>query len=344
MTGGHPDDQLGALLAEELRTLVGPCDVVDLSRLKGGYSREMWSFDLVSEGGRRQRELIVCMDRAGGVVGQGSQALTRVEEGRLLGSLHAVGVPVPDVMTYGDSGSRLGRPFLVMERLPGTTAIGPLHRDPRYAAARHVLGLQLAERLACIHGCPAVVGALGAAPDPAAVFGRQLGQWSAELSATPQACTPVFARAVRWLEHHPAPPPAAVAIVHGDYRTGNILHVCDRVRGPRFTAVLDWEMAHLGDPLEDVAWAALVCWRIGTNRVGGVVELDEWPDVYARVSGRPADRAAVRIWSVLASVKMACLLHRARHSLEEGSERALLDRLFEDLEGELDSTLAQPVW
>ena len=341
MTDGNSEDQLRAILVEELEPMVGASDVVSLTRLNGGYSREMWSLDLVSEGAHRG--LVVCLDRPDSVVGQGPQALNRVQEGRLLKSLHALGAPVPDVLTWGDSTSGLGRPFLVMERLPGTTAIGPLQRDPRYVQARDRLGRELAERLAGIHACPAVEEALGAEPAPAEVFARQLGQWSAELSATPQACTPVFRRAVDWLGCHRAPPPAAVTIVHGDYRTGNILHVCDEESAPCFTAVLDWEMAHLGDPMEDVAWAALVCWRVGTNRVGGMVGVDEWPELYARVSGRPVDPAALRIWSVLGSVKMACLLHRARVSLDEGSERALLDRLFDELEGELDSMLAQPV-
>jgi aminoglycoside phosphotransferase (APT) family kinase protein len=92
--------------------------------------------------------------------------------------------------------------------------------------------------------------------------------------------------ACTWLEAATPAPPARLCIVHGDYRTGNLLY--DR-RG--ITGVLDWEMAHPGDPLEDVAWAQLASWRVGTGLVGALLTDDEWIGAYQTASGRSIDPA-----------------------------------------------------
>jgi aminoglycoside phosphotransferase (APT) family kinase protein len=103
--------------------------------------------------------------------------------------------------------------------------------------------------------------------------------------------------------------------------------------------VLDWELAHVGDPLEDVAYAQLVCWRVGTDRVGGLVDLDRWPGLYGEAAGVPVDPASLRWWEVLGSVKMACLTSRAAGTASSGAEQALLERLFADIGRELDERL-----
>lgn len=101
-------------------------------------------------------------------------------------------------------------------------------------------------------------------------------------------------------------------------------------------------MAHLGDPLEDLAWAQLVCWRVGTDRVGGLVDLARWPELYGAAAGWAPDLAALRWWEVLGSVKMACLVWRAAEAVTAPAERALLERLFADLGTELDRRLLPP--
>lgn len=321
-------------------------DIVDLHRLKGGYSREMWSFDAVTHDGV-VHPLILCADSAAGVVGAGGRTLGRPAEAALLHTLHAAGRPVPDVVGSGDGvaggpGEELGRPYLVMERCSGTAAIGPLHRDPWYVRHRAELAAWYAETLAAIHAADVPADILGGRPDPARVAGGELARWSGELCATPQAHTAVLDRALGWLAANPPPPPERVTLLHGDYRTGNILHGHGDGDPSGLRTVLDWEMAHFGDPLEDLAWAQLVCWRVGTDRVGGLVDLARWPELYGAAAGRAPDLAALRWWEVLGSVKMACLVWRAAEAVAAPAERALLERLFADLGTELDRRLLPP--
>ncbi|MCU4186645.1 phosphotransferase family protein [Acidiferrimicrobium sp. IK] len=328
--------ELLAVLASLVQPETGSGEAVDLRRLKGGYSREMWSFDLLTAGGRRP--LILCVDSEAGVVGAGPHSLGRVHEAELLAALHGAGLPVPGVAAAADAGGPLGRPFLIMDRLPGSAAIGPLHRDPRYTQHRGRLASQLAGILARIHAAPVDDRIFGSRPPSYGLTATE--QWTAELQGTPLGTATAFSEAIGWLEGHVPPPPPQPTLVHGDYRTGNILHDCDQSGMPNLLSVLDWEMAHLGDPLEDVAWAALVCWRVGTGRVGGLAELHEWPALYARAAGRPVESVALRFWEVLGSVKMACLMHRASVAVSDAAERSLLERLLAELEAETEILLA----
>lgn len=297
-----------------------------LERLKGGYSREMWSFDADLDG--RERPLILCANLPSGVVGS-ADSLGREAEARLLAGLHAAGLPVPGVLTSGGIGSPLGRPFLVMDRVPGTASVGPLLRDPHHLVRRDALGEQLATVLAAVHAVdlPAVVGP---PPAPGDIAPAEVARWARALDTVPDARTPAVRAAQRWLDGHRPPSPDRVVLVHGDYRTGNIVH------GPEgFRAVLDWEMAHAGDPLEDLTYAALSCWRLGTGLVGGLVPVDRWVELYERDASHPVDRSALEFWTVLGAVKMAALTRRVLDRLGPGRERDLLRRLSEQLDDDL---------
>jgi aminoglycoside phosphotransferase (APT) family kinase protein len=329
--------ELRPFLEAQLAPMMPGVMVEELSRIKGGYSREMWSF--VGQTPVARRPLILCADSAIGVVGSGEQALTRPREAALLHALHELALPVPDALCSGDARSAIGRDFLVMERKSGTAVIGPLSRDSWYAARRRDLAGQLAMMLAGIHSADLDENVLGPRPAREAVADRALAQWSAELHATPEAQTPLLDRALGWLAGNLPPAPVRVTLVHGDFRTGNILHGHGDPDEPDgFRTVLDWEMAHFGDPLEDLAWAQLACWRVGTSRVGALVELPEWVELYAGATGQSVDIDALRWWEVFGSVKMSCLLKRAA-AVTTADERALLERLFDDLATELANTL-----
>jgi aminoglycoside phosphotransferase (APT) family kinase protein len=340
MTASTPLDleDLRPALAAAVGPALGPVEIVDLHRLKGGYSRQMWSFDAVLADGTT-RPLVLCANSDSGVVGDDGQSLDRVTEARLLRALHATGLPVPDAICAADRGSSLRRPYFVMERIAGTAAIGPFHRDPWYLEHREEIGSQFAALLAAVHGADVPEGLLGPPPEAATVGAREAARWRSELEATPEARTPTVDRALAWLETHGPRPPARVTLVHGDYRTGNIIHGHDDLGADGLRAILDWEMAHLGDPLEDVGYAQLSCWRVGTDRVGGLVPLDLWPAVYGVAAGVEVDPPTLRWWEVLASVKMACLTWRAAGTTEPGAERDLLLRLCGEIGQELDGRL-----
>jgi aminoglycoside phosphotransferase (APT) family kinase protein len=325
-------------LAEVLTPVLGPLAVRALVRLKGGYSRQMWSFDALTEAGGLH-PLILCTDTADGVVGAAGQTLDRVREAVLLHTLHAQGVPVPDGRCAGGadgSDTVFGRPFLVMDRGPGTAAIGPLHKDPWYVEHRAQLGDQLASMLAAIHGAEVGEDVLGPRPPAAEVADREVRRWTTEARGTPAACTRNVSAAIDWLATVRPDPPPVVTLVHGDYRTGNLLHD----PGSGLHTVLDWEMAHWGDPWEDVAWARLVCWRLGTDRVGGLVPMEEWPRLYGAAAGRAVDAVALAFWDVVGSVKMICLVQRAAAVVKAEGEQRLLTTLFADLDEELGRLVA----
>jgi aminoglycoside phosphotransferase (APT) family kinase protein len=331
---------LVAQLTEALVPGMGPVDVVGLSRLKGGYSREMWSFDAITPAGTVP--LILCANSAVGVVGDDPTLLGRVREAALLRHLHRAGLPVPDALVSGDADSVLGRPFFVMQRHPGTAAVGAFRRDEWYLAHVDDLAGQLATMLAGVHSIDVPATILGPCPAPADVAPAAVERWATELDATPDARSEPIDRAIGWLSDNLPLPPERVTAVHGDFRIGNVLHGRGGERPDGLWTILDWEMAHQGDPLEDVAWAQLVCWRVGTGRVGGLVPLDRWCALYAEAAGRVVDAAALRFWEVLGTIKMTCLIRRAAQVVDDERERALLRQLSAELLGELDHRLLVP--
>lgn len=327
-----PTGDLGRSLGHVVEGAMGePVTIASLVRLKGGYSREMWSFDARTP--TRVRPLVLCADLETGVV-EDEDSLGREAEARLLVTLHAAGLPVPGVLCADGAAGPLGRPFLVMERIAGTAAVGPLLRDPAYVARREDFGRQQAEILAAVHSVAVPFDVVGPPPEPQTIAAGEVARWARVLAGAPGARTTVLRAAERWLEQHPPPPPARVVLVHGDYRTGNLMH------GPEgFRSVLDWEMAHPGDPLEDLAFASLVCWRMGTPLVGGLVSPDRWVELYEQASECSVDRDALRFWEVLGAVKMAALTRRVGDLLPTGRERDLLRALSAQLEADLGTRL-----
>jgi aminoglycoside phosphotransferase (APT) family kinase protein len=129
---------------------------------------------------------------------------------------------------------------------------------------------------------------------------RELEYWAGVIDADALHPQPVAAAAVRWLRRHLPPPSPRLALVHGDYRSGNFLYDGEgAIRG-----VLDWEMAHIGDPLEDLAWSLDPLWGWPERRLaGGLLPRDDAIALWQQASGLTVDRAAFRWWQVFASLK-----------------------------------------
>jgi aminoglycoside phosphotransferase (APT) family kinase protein len=197
----------------------------------------------------------------------------------------------------------LGAPVVVVERVDGETIARRILREDEYAAARRALTGQLGRALAALH-----------AADPAAVPGLdatdQLGRHREVLDLSGQA-HPAFELAFRWLEANRPSPSAPPCIVHGDFRLGNV------VVGPEgLRAILDWELVHLGDPMEDLGWLCVRAWRFGASKpVAGVGEYAELFDAYTAASGRPVDAQVVRWWEVLGTLKwgIMCIMQASAH-------------------------------
>ena len=151
---------------------------------------------------------------------------------------------------------------------------------------------------------------------------------------------PVFELALRWLRDHDPGPPEVEALVHGDFRHGNLIIGPDGVR-----AVLDWELAHTGDPMEDLGWVCVNSWRFGEidKPVGGFGSREELYAGYAE-AGRKADPERAKFWEVMGTLRwgvMCCgMMQRFRKGPEHSMERAMIGRRASETEIDLLRLLA----
>ncbi|WP_049563331.1 phosphotransferase family protein [Nonomuraea sp. SBT364] len=276
--------------------------VASRARLSGGASRETWSLDVIDAADRRH-ELVLRLggtgdalaDQIGGRAGGGPAG-----EAALLRDARRAGVPVPGVVAATDT-------YLIMTRVEGETIPRRILRDDLYREARPRLAAQCGQALAAIHRMPVPAGAVA---DP-------LRRWRDVLDLTGQP-HPVFELAFRRLA---GTRPAATGrvLVHGDFRNGNLIVGPEGVR-----AVLDWELAHAGDPLEDLGWLCVKAWRFGAAPpVGGFGHYDDLVGAYEKAGGHPVDRDALRWWETFGVLKwgVICVMQAMRHL--RGGERSV---------------------
>ena len=260
--------------------------VEGLSRLSGGASRETWA---LTAGGR---DLVL---RSG--AGTGGVALA-VEAEAMTAAAEA-GVPVPEVDGTGELD---GRPYLLMTRVDGETIPRRILRDP--ALTRPGLAAELGGLLARLHSVPlAEVPHVATERDPLA------GLHEAYLAGG-RVPPPGLALGLRELADS-RPEPAGEALVHGDFRMGNLMIGPDGVR-----AVLDWELVHRGDPVEDLGWLCAKVWRFGSaHPAGGLGSREELLDGYAAVAGWRPSAAQLHWWELHATVRwgLMCAVMADRH-------------------------------
>jgi aminoglycoside phosphotransferase (APT) family kinase protein len=297
--------------------------VEGLTRLSGGASRETWAFEACDASGARHG--LVLRRDPGAHVGQSD----RSTEYTVLRAAAAGGVPVPHVRTLLEPADGLGSGF-VMDRVDGETIPRKILRDDAYATARPLLAGQCGTIAARIHALP--VESLPALPvlDAAA----QCAQYRALLDDLGEP-HPAFELGLRWLEERCPAAPALARLVHGDFRNGNLIIGPDGVR-----AVLDWELAHLGDPHEDLGWMCVKSWRFGRSEhlVGGFGDLDQLLDAY-RAGGGHARPEDVRFWVALGTLKwgVICIGQAFTHlnGLVRSVELATLGRRVAEMEWDL---------
>ena len=278
--------------------------VEDLRRLPAGASRHTWSFDLAGDSTPREG-LILRLDAPGAF-----EADAMGREAELMRAAGAAGVPSPRILLSDDSGDALGTACVVMSRVDGETVPRRILRQPEYAAARDGLAAECGRYLARIHAI---------APDavPGLEERDELDTWSRTLAELGQP-HPAFELAIRWLREN-RPADVAARIVHGDFRNGNFIVGPEGIR-----AVLDWELAHLGDPLEDLGWLCVKAWRFGEQPVvGGFGSLEDLVTAYELESGAPVDRDALHWWQVMGTLKwgIICIHQAERH--RSGANRSV---------------------
>lgn len=254
------------------------------------------------------------------------------------------GVPAPEPMWIGDASIGDGESFFV-RRIDGETLPRRLLREDVYAQARELMPAQLGRALAQIHRIdPAKHGLapLPSPPDgiaPAAYEVRRYEQIFRTIALEPH---PVFELAFRWLaqragskEHGADVAGARRTLVHGDFRIGNMLFGADGLR-----LVLDWELAHMGDPMEDMGFICVRSWRFGGAKpVGGIGEREPFFAAYEAAGGAKVDPERVRFWEVFGNLRWGIIcLSQARTYLDGASnsvELASIGRRTAETEWEL---------
>ena len=289
---GPLGDFLAAALDQE------GAEVRAVTRLSGGASRETWAFDLFDALDGSTRPLILQRVRAGPL----SATFTMAGEAGLLAAAAGARVPVAPVVAASDDEAVLGAPFLVMGRVEGETIARRILRDDEFADARAALVDQCAAALAGIHRLSATVAPHLRADDP-------VDQLRGLLDALGQP-HPAFELGLRWLDEH-RPPRVEPGVVHGDFRLGNLM-----VDDHGLAAVLDWELAHLGDPIEDLGWLCVRAWRFGSDLpVAGLGSYDQLIDAYERAAGTTVDPEHLRWWEALGTLRwgLICVLQASGH-------------------------------
>jgi aminoglycoside phosphotransferase (APT) family kinase protein len=273
--------------------------VAGLDRVGGGASRETWLVDAewTEEGGRAVRPLIIRRDPTASLLES-----DRRLEFEVLRAARQISIPVPRTYWLEQDPQWLDRPFMVMERLPGVAppVVFPLGESE---SVRQTVAEEFVTYLARIHRADwRKLGLewLGVPSSGAAAAGAQIAVWEREYQRSKLEERPVLATALHWLSLH-VPEESEIVLVHADYRVGNVLY-----DGGHITALLDWEMAHLGDPMEDLAWAVLPFWSSG-GLCQGLLSRDEMIGAYERSDGLPVDPARLLFYEVLGTVKMAVI-------------------------------------
>ena len=294
---------LASALATRLQALWGTeAAVTGVGPLPGGASRESWEVRVRAAGGD-ERRLILLRDAAG-------RALDKdvAVEAAAMTAARTAGVPVAEIYDYG--AGALGQAYLLMERLDGQTIPRRLLRDEAYAAVRPGLARRLGEVLARIHQV-----------DPASVPGLPRVDALSQVTGLYQAFAeprPALEIGLRWLAGH-RPAPAADTLVHGDFRIGNLMVGEDGLHG-----VLDWELAHRGDPRQDLGWLCTKAWRFGSaNPVGGFGTRADLMAGYAAGGGTPPDEETQRWWELYGTVRWALLCRRQAERYLSGDERSI---------------------
>lgn len=312
--------------------------VSGLTQIIGGTSSEIWSFDCTwrDHGTACAQSLILRRASETDLVSG-----NRADEFHLLRALASTPVPAPRVHWFDADGTHLLRPTMIMDKVTGTAereVLGDRNKQGFDAATRTAIAADMARALGQIHAVD-VAGLW--LPIPAADVHPALAQlmfYDAEIAAAQSEPMPEMRLASLWLHDHLPARPARLALVHGDYRPANVM-----VTGGRLSTVLDWEFAHIGDPVEDLGWYLTSYYR-HEHFITGHWTPEQFLAVYAAETGSTVDLAAVRFWAVFCLYKLASMTLAAEHAFLAGDAdrmggsrdfiiRPLLENTLRDMTG-----------
>jgi len=323
-----PKDEFEALLLTFCRREFGEGKLTNLNRLSGGASMESWAFEFGS------RE-IVLRRLPDGISDNEADAATVSAislntQAELIELARKTGVTAPEVLAIFSDEDGMGQGFL-MKRAHGETLPHKILGNPEFSEAEKLLTQQCAKELAAIHAINISNLPSGIQKaDPASLLTLQeMAYREIEVSI------PAYDYAFNWLETN-IPEPVEPKLLHADFRMGNLM-----IDAEGITAVLDWELAHLGDPMEDLTYLCTPSWRFGhyEKEAGGFDSADNLIAAYEQASKTTVDRNRFDWWLIYNTLwwGVACL--RMGHSYRDGTvhvlERTIIGRRASEVEIDL---------
>lgn len=269
--------------------------------LSGGAVQENWRLSVTVTGGARagRHDWVLRTDAVASL----PVSLDRASEFAVLEAAHQAGVAVAEPIVRSDDASVIGASFLIQRYVSGVAQARLLVRDKDLMRRGSLIAAELGRELALIHTIRPASGRLAMLPIPVGSPAlHEVQRYRAVLDRAGEP-RPALEYALAWLAAN-APPPVAPVLVHGDYRTGNLM-----VDGDRLSAVLDWEFSHWGDPDEDIGWLTAPCWRFGNTNLeaGGLAPLGAFLDAYEAAAARTVDRKRMAWWRILAAARWAAI-------------------------------------
>lgn len=301
------EQRLAAYLAHQITQAEG-LEIADLARIHGGASQEMFRFRARwHEAGKPvERRLILRREAAAGMV-----EAERDLEFKVYRALAGTELPLPHAHFMELDDRWLGRPFFIMDMAPGKPGHPYVPGDP-YDGHGEGVARQFWHHLGTLAaldhrelGLQSLRG--GAATD--GFWSRELDFWERQMIENAAGPEPVLRGALRHLRRNPPPQSIKPAVVHGDYRPGNFLFTADG----RISAILDWEMCHIGDPVEDIAWAIDPMWPMTRH-----LPLEEGLAIWSSASGLSVTPEALDWWRLFSAFKASVIWLTAARSVLDG--------------------------
>ena len=292
-------EELVSALSKKLLEVGIEGKVSNLEPLTGGASKEIWKFEVSNA--KQSTKMI--LRRGSGI--EGPLAIKTADEARIQKEVIKVGAPVPIILAVSKNEEELGDSY-IMHFVEGESIARKILRDKEYKKALPILAYQCGEAIAKIHNVD--INNFSFLPKKPAE--DQLEDLYSTYQSFEQP-SPVFEYAYLWLKEQDFGN-FQESLVHGDFRLGNII-----VNTEGLQSIIDWELAHIGNPLQDLGWVCGNSWRFGKNDkvVGGFGELEDLLEGYNSVSKLKVDKEMVRCWQVFGTFRwgVICLIQAYAH-------------------------------
>jgi aminoglycoside phosphotransferase (APT) family kinase protein len=324
------DAPIAALNALAVRLDPRASAVDGLRRLSGGAMQEIWRFDLALPGA----PVPLILRRSPQTLAGSNATIGLPAEAAIMRAVAQAGVAVPAIRYVLAPEDGLGTGF-IMEFVDGETLGGRIVKDARFAGIRPALARQCGAMLARLHAVDLAV----LPPLPQSSPASLVAYWRAAYDAC-RWPRPVFDAAFAWLARTLPPQTGHACLVHGDFRNGNLIIGEDGLR-----AVLDWELAHTGDPAEDLGWLCVNSWRFGRpdKPVGGFGDVGDLLAGYQSAGGAAIGHTALRWWQVFGTLRWGVMCAGMVAMFRGGDpsvERAMIGRRASETEIDLLTMLA----